>query len=134
MAIRKSVTNLTSSEKSQFITGVKALKNMPPLTIPGLTLAATNRYDSFVEIHDRSMDTLTPDPIESGDPRSRNAAHQGPAFFEEPGVRAGINAPVFRTAVEKRGAEGNDIANQPAFDQFPGFHMRLSQALVMTQH
>jgi tyrosinase len=27
------------------------------------------------------MDTLTPDPIESGDPRSRNAAHQGPAFL-----------------------------------------------------
>lgn len=81
MAIRKSVTNLTLAEKQEFIRGVKTLKTSPPLSIPGLTLTATNRYDSFVEIHDRSMDTLTPDPSESGDPLGRNAAHQGPAFL-----------------------------------------------------
>lgn len=81
MAIRKSVTNLTSTEKSDFIRGVKTLKTMPKLTIPGLTLTATNRYDSFVEIHNMSMSTLTPDPSEPGDPRNRNAAHQGSAFL-----------------------------------------------------
>lgn len=81
MAIRKSVTNLTASEKQDFIRGVKMLKTSPPLSIPGLTLTATNRYDSFVEIHDRAMGTLTPNPSLPGDPRARNAAHQGPAFL-----------------------------------------------------
>jgi tyrosinase len=77
MAIRKSVTNLTATEKAQFINGVKLLKTRPALSLPGVTLTATNTYDSFVELHAMSMGTLTP----PGNPTGRNAAHRGPAFL-----------------------------------------------------
>ncbi|MCA9934694.1 MAG: tyrosinase family protein [Anaerolineales bacterium] len=77
MAIRKSVTNLTAVEKTQFINGVKLLKTRPALTLPGVTLTATNAYDSFVEMHNLSMSNLTP----PGNATGRNAAHQGPAFL-----------------------------------------------------
>lgn len=79
MAIRKSVTELTPEEKIKFITGVKRLKTTPPPppTPPIADLTATNMYDWFVEVHDRSMTFLTP----PDDPTGRNAAHQGPAFL-----------------------------------------------------
>ena len=68
MAVRKSVTSLTSDEKARFVLGLKALK-------------ADGRYDNYVTIHNDAMARATPAPGETPNTATRNAAHRGSAFL-----------------------------------------------------
>ena len=64
MAIRKNIRNLTSTEKADFIRGVKALK-------------ANGIYNKFVQRHFAAASRATPSTVNAS---YRNAAHKGPAF------------------------------------------------------
>ncbi|MDB9527114.1 tyrosinase family protein [Oscillatoria sp. CS-180] len=68
MAVRKSITRLSPSEKAQFVQGVKLLK-------------ANGTYDTYVSSHVSAMATATPAPGETPNTATRNAAHRGPAFL-----------------------------------------------------
>lgn len=79
MAIRKSVRDLSISEKNEFTDAVLALKAEPSPIISGV-----NSYDRYVVMHQQSMDNLTPwpsDPRANPRPTMRNSAHRGPAFL-----------------------------------------------------
>ena len=65
MTCRKNVNNLTSQEKLDFVTAVKALK-------------ANGKYNQYVKMHQDAMDTATPPTVPT---TVRNAAHRGPAFL-----------------------------------------------------
>ena len=65
MTCRKNVNSLTTQEKADFITAIKALK-------------ANGKYNAYVAEHQAAM--LNPTPA-GGNPSTRNSAHRGPAFL-----------------------------------------------------
>lgn len=69
LRLRKSVNSLTSSEKANLVTAIKALK-------------ANGKYDQYVNIHNSAIGQATLMPGENpSDPSFyRNVAHRGPAF------------------------------------------------------
>lgn len=72
MAVRKSITDLTSAERNAFVQAVWALKREVR------SGASRNTYDEFVLMHNRAMAQASPP---GGNPGTRNAAHRGPAFL-----------------------------------------------------
>ena len=69
MKCRKSIYDLTSTELSDFITAVQALKT-------------NGTWDQFVKVHAEAMFHYTLLPGENvPDDTRRNAAHRGPSFL-----------------------------------------------------
>ena len=79
MRVRKNVKNLSSVEKTDFVSAVLMLKERPSVLHPDNT--TKNRYDDYVEIHLNAMMAMSmTDP--SVDPDWYPGwAHNGPAFF-----------------------------------------------------
>lgn len=79
MSVRKSVRDLTNTEKSDFVGAVLALKREASTALPGVT-----SYDTYVVRHVQARGNATPwtgdDPSDTT-PTMRNSAHRGPAFL-----------------------------------------------------
>ena len=79
MTIRKSVRNLSDTERSDFVNAVLSLKGENSTSISGVST-----YDTYVAWHVRAMENATPwtddDPADTS-PTRRNSAHRGPAFL-----------------------------------------------------
>jgi tyrosinase len=79
MAIRKSVRDLSVSEKVEFTNAILDLKAEASTIMPSVS-----SYDWFAIIHQQSMENSTPwvnDAPTSANSTRRNSAHRGPAFL-----------------------------------------------------